>query len=880
VLDPDAGTGQPDGGGWARRDAGVTVPDGGGWARRDAGVTVPDSGGWARRDAGGSTRDAGHAAPDAAPVCGNGTVEGTEVCDDQDLNGTYGHCTTGCTRPTFPPPRYPSTTTPASWLDNPPACTPTDWLAKYLRYRLRLRGDGTARFPGFLSVGPASGQSIPATMHDPQANCGNNWFVHDAECLEHDLPDAQGLLAWGDATVWLGEYLAVLATEYAAFSAVGLPTAQTREDLYHAIMAYNRVDEEAERVFGVPPARDGFFLRDDVKRDFYLAGDGSYRFKRDDPPNVGYECVTSTYSCGVPTTDDGSFVSQDQVNGLIWGLGLVFKLVPDSVTSHGLVLRQEARGAVHRMVNHLRSNGWRVRDPTGASPPDAWGGNAIGTSYNMAKAANTIAAPDFGITDYEDGASTSTGWGAWQALLTGWNVTHSYNRTMAFRTLPYTDTWDQATMASRAVDDDREVFALAHALVKDVPVDPLIAPWRMEALMTSAPCDGPCFGTPGCNRVMGWAGEHRFVSPRDRAGNHNREVAEYNGIDYMILHNLHLLTQGGTYAFQIPPVPDRQRCGQFKGLESVLTVGPQAGQTYDPFDPCAAADLGRVYCGRTWASWLDQAYRGQVTLYVGGSRWTCAGTAPCTMSPQTMWGGDGTDLILGTPGADDIRGGGGDDCIYGLGGDDELAGQRGRDEIHGGDGNDTLYGEGSGLYTSGEGDVLHGEAGNDQLKGGPGPDELWGGDGDDEIIGDGGDDFAEGGPGNDYLQGDGGDDALFGGPGNDELHGNSGDDYMHGGDGRDKLQGDSGNDALHGDAGDDFLQGDNGDLIQLDPGKDSLVGGDGADRMCGGGDDDTIWGDWSGTDTCRGGNGNDSVNGCPDDSASSSDCGNSAFDNW
>ncbi|MBN1945353.1 MAG: hypothetical protein JW797_06720, partial [Bradymonadales bacterium] len=377
-----------------------------------------------------------------ASHCGDGIVdEPQEICDDGELNGQYGYCNTGCYYPVFPFPARPVGVSD-EWLDDPPACETDDWFVKYLHYRRRLRGNGTADWPGFLSVGPDAGESIPATYHNPTTNCSNDWWIQvDAGCTWEYPEDADGSLAWGDATVWLGEYIAVLATEYAVFTRLGLDTTQTLDDLYYALNAFNRVDEAAEEWYGVPPARDGFFLRDDVPPDFMWDEDaGRYRFPRDDDGLLGYGCHTSVLSCQPPELDGGDYVSQDQVIGLIFGLNFVVRLVPDGIVLEGMDLRQEARAIVHRMVWHLRDNSWRVTAPNGDHPPDAWGGNAHGFSDQFAVAANIICGSDFGVEDYRDAISNTIGVATFEALelQVAWEATHNYNRTHAFRLVTVT----------------------------------------------------------------------------------------------------------------------------------------------------------------------------------------------------------------------------------------------------------------------------------------------------------------------------------------------------------------------------------------------------------------------------------------------------------
>jgi hypothetical protein len=83
----------------------------------------------------------------------------------------------------------------------------------------------------------------------------------------------------------------------------------------------------------------------------------------------------------------------------------------------------------------------------------------------------------------------------------------------------------------------------------------------------------------------------------------------------------------------------------------------------------------------------------------------------------SIWGGDGTDVLLGGSGNDMMYGGDGNDTMYGRGGDDRMWGDAGNDRLYGGVGNDTLSG-GAGH------DGLFGGAGTNVLTGGTGTDRF------------------------------------------------------------------------------------------------------------------------------------------------------------
>lgn len=809
--------------------------------------------------------------------CGDGWVHPVrEGCDDGERNGDYGACGADCRPFGFPPAPAALDVQPA-WLEAPPECSARAWTIKYLHYRLRLRGDGSPAHPGFLAVGPGPGQSLPAARRDPQADCAEDPWLGAAGCQGVQLPDAQGALTWEDGTSWLGEYLAVLATERALFGAQGLPTDGTEQELSLALRALERLDEAAEAHFAAPAALDGFFLRDDVPADFHLTAEGGYRFPHPaaDEGLAGFECCVSASSCGAPSLASGAYASVDQVAALLYGLALVERLVPEDAAVAGVGLRQSARSSAHRLVAHLRAGGWRITPPGGGPPVEEWGGDGLALSDQLARAANRICGADFGIADYRNEASDGDGVAQFGQLEATWHTVADHRRTTALRLVAVSGTWDPEQIALAAADDSKDVFALAHAVLQGAPLGSATQPWRIESLLSSAPCAGPCTATAACLEVDSWQGPSRTTRPTQRLGGPRWPGGEFNGLDYMLLHNLYLLYRGGSPGLSLPAVQP-VACDAFRSLEAILDDGAGDDESWDPAHPCAAADLARVYCGRTFGDWLHAAYGGEAAIHTANVRWRCEGAQPCRLRRGAAQGGPGPDLLLGGPGADELHGGEGDDCLYGLGGDDRLQGGPGRDELHGGEGADSLWGETSGPDVVGEPDRLLGEAGDDHLYGGPDADELLGGDGADRLEGGPGDDLLRGGPANDHLLGGTGDDLADGGAGDDRLEGGGGDDTLWGGPGRDRLRGDGGADWLHGGAGDDLLKGDSGDDLLWSPVADS-------DVLCGNNGDDQLHGSGDG-DRCLGGagwlGGDDDVQGCTDGGASAEDCDDAAFDSW
>lgn len=170
-------------------------------------------------------------------------------------------------------------------------------------------------------------------------------------------------------------------------------------------------------------------------------------------------------------------------------------------------------------------------------------------------------------------------------------------------------------------------------------------------------------------------------------------------------------------------------------------------------------------------------------------------------------------IPTGVPGLT-IIGGNGRNIIYGTPGDDIICGKAGRDLIDGGEGDDIIYGNNGN-------DDLSGGLGDDQLFGGNGVDILSGFDEDHDDVPDGdlnGDGFVDDlDSDQDLLKGGNGMDFLSGGPDNDSLFGENGKDVLWGGFGDDILSGGNGPDVLRGGPGNDDISGGNGKDFCRDP---------------------------------------------------------------
>ena len=126
-------------------------------------------------------------------------------------------------------------------------------LEKYWKYCDQLR-------KRFMKIGTAKGESIPASVIIPNRQYGQTDQTTGS------------IIQWRDATITLGYYWIVLATEYKLLSDNNQDFQPTLNELYYSMVAFNRLDMKAEGylagnldVTANPSDLNGFFIRDDVR---------------------------------------------------------------------------------------------------------------------------------------------------------------------------------------------------------------------------------------------------------------------------------------------------------------------------------------------------------------------------------------------------------------------------------------------------------------------------------------------------------------------------------------------------------------------------------------------------------------------------------------
>jgi hypothetical protein len=146
--------------------------------------------------------------------------------------------------------------------------SPNENLEKYWQYRNRVTQN-------FLKVGSSAGESIPMSAR----SIGFPYSGSDTQTRR---------VYWQDATIYLGHYLSVLGSEVKLLLSSYQSSSdniekqillnqleQTKNELYYAIEAANRLDRKAEVYLAQsdqqpsPDDLNGLILRDDVPQNFF-----------------------------------------------------------------------------------------------------------------------------------------------------------------------------------------------------------------------------------------------------------------------------------------------------------------------------------------------------------------------------------------------------------------------------------------------------------------------------------------------------------------------------------------------------------------------------------------------------------------------------------
>ncbi len=247
---------------------------------------------------------------------------------------------------------------------------------KYWAYRDRMRKN-------FTKIGAEPGESIPISAR-------SIGFAFDGAPATAS-GNKPSRIYYADATIYLGHYVSVVATEIKllkdqigntnsaqALLSLNNQLLAAKNELYFSLLAINRLDFVSEYYLSEhqntlsPDDLNGLLLRDDVPENFHekFISDYSEIFDRScDFIRTDSEAnplrVWSHDENGALVTageqlnfSNGNIMSLDQITTLFTGLTLVYDLVDETIVQPTLAdtpmnLRAEAKSIVHRILNYI-----------------------------------------------------------------------------------------------------------------------------------------------------------------------------------------------------------------------------------------------------------------------------------------------------------------------------------------------------------------------------------------------------------------------------------------------------------------------------------------------------------------------------------------------
>lgn len=255
---------------------------------------------------------------------------------------------------------------------------------KYNTIRTRLVRD-------FVQVGAKPGQSIPASRFYVRWDPNTKRFYR---CLE-----------FGDATIHLGWYLAVLATENYILSREGKNTEANLRELYYALHALERLDKVSDVAwsygqqslrenaiydsisqewvpkFPVNTQADGFFLRDDIPPYFATQFPNTDIIRSD---FTVHQSPTVFTSYGL-----GSQESKDQLISVLLGLFFVHRFVGNEMTYESQNIKKYNKEITKRILDFVRYEknnhvgNWKISNPGNDYKTPHFGYDPILFSYPL-----------------------------------------------------------------------------------------------------------------------------------------------------------------------------------------------------------------------------------------------------------------------------------------------------------------------------------------------------------------------------------------------------------------------------------------------------------------------------------------------------------------
>lgn len=454
---------------------------------------------------------------------------------------------------------------------------------RYAIYRHRL-----SHFVQVGYVSPDTAGCYPQTLYGYSLVASNMRRNHAGGFFpQKHVPGDVGGLGFGDPVALQGYYLGMLATEYALAQQKGAVPDSLLFQIFCAIEALDRLDRLAERL---PPFENtncqanGYFVRNDVGYGIVPGAADKYAFwngRRLSPYAAAQPGIYRTEDCAIGTgAGCSNQMSMDQLVHLFVGFGLVKRYLPNqtfSIKNPGGETLDTAYNPVARMaeltarfLNYLAANDYRVQDPV-FNELVSRGNNAQLLAYGLQQCGAFLTGLPAKTWRRGVGkqAISKFLFRSYATVLQPADLVQlgqSFSYSMIMTLAAVGDCWTSGGILGRSnttatalqrISSQLEggFFALLHSHLHNRPLKPEVFDTLLATLRTADTVGNryrvgeflPKKNYGADHAPPGWRTFNRWISFRAKNGNDWSWGLYYNGLDYLLLHNLlalHPLAQG------------------------------------------------------------------------------------------------------------------------------------------------------------------------------------------------------------------------------------------------------------------------------------------------------------------------------------------------
>jgi hypothetical protein len=343
------------------------------------------------------------------------------------------------------------------------------------------------------------------------------------------------VIKWGDSTIMVSYFMMMVATEHYL-----KPKLTTLNELRNILKTLDRLDAVAENAFDKTISKktlSGFFIRDDVKKDFLkkntkLTKNGINLVMSDSSP---YD-----FGNGADTSRNKE-MSQDQFWHILLGFALVKKLVDDDICNKLI------DNFITRVMKHIINKDWFIYNPV-LNKKVARGCDVRVFSYGFFKAANKIL--DTNVNDKKKkhllfrNIYFYLGIRKIQRTLHKLKLNEKSIPYLALSTIADIGIDNKQTYLKYFIDKHKrfEHFLLIYKILHNKG-DVNKYKTYYEKLLKEVPVEHYNYSqSTGEFSSINWSSVNRLVDPEDSGKDNIHFNGEYNGIDFMLLYNLYKIT--------------------------------------------------------------------------------------------------------------------------------------------------------------------------------------------------------------------------------------------------------------------------------------------------------------------------------------------------